>query len=467
MDKNIKKILDDLYAIDSDLKKHEKELIDIIKKLIASKPNIKFDENFKIKLRAELLEKFSQIDNKKINFNFMNKLTYAFGALVVLLLVLVPTFFKKPTQTANNKLTTNINFGLEMDQLGRNAFGKLASNDAIAPENTAVPAGMGGGGGIASSMPVDAKMIMPYEPVVYKYVYEGDDFSVEGDQMAVLKKIKGLGSQADAAKILQNLNFDNINLSSLNNTKLRNFTIYEDKDYGYSANVDLYEGMISINEHWERWPIYREPIRDSIGINDVPSDDKLISMANKFLQDRNVSTEGYGDPVVDNSWRQNYLRFENKADFMIPDVATVIYPSIIDGKEVYEEWGNVQGLRVSINLRYNKVNGMWNLTSNKYQSSLYDMETDVEKILDLASKGGYYYSMPEQTDAKVVEIKLGTPHIVYMQTWQFADNISSQILVPALAFPITNIPDEAEYYYRENILVPLAKDIITQRMIVY
>ena len=95
------------------------------------------------------------------------------------------------------------------------------------------------------------------------------------------------------------------------------------------------------------------------------------------------------------------------------------------------------------------------------------METDVDRILALAGQGGTYYPVSENNNYKIVEIKIGTPHIAYVQTWIFEDNTNSQLLVPALIFPIINIPDEVQYFYKENVVVPLAKDIVSQRAELY
>ena len=456
MKEDIKNILEDLYTVDDSLRKYESQLIDLIDKLLKSKPNIKFDKNFQIKLRQELLEKFSENNNKQTNFNIMNKLLYVFGSLALILLILIPSLSK------NERVkTAQVDFSLQVQRLDKQAFGPLLAQNT-GNQEVVVGAGFGGGGGgMNTTASVDMK-IAP-QPMVFKYVYKGDDFSIDSDQMPVLKKIKGLDSQKDVAKVLQNLNFDNINLNSLDNLRIRNFTIYEDKNFGYSVNVDLYEGMISINENWEKWPMSMGYSLEAIKMEDVPSDEQLINMANKFLQEHNISVDKYGAPQVDNSWKENYLRFVNKADFVIPDMATVIYPLLIDGKSAYEEWGTVQGLRVAINLRYKRVSSMWNLSSQKYQSSLYDMETDVSRILELASRGGNYY-YPEQSGVKVVEIELDTPYLAYMQTWQYSNNVSNELLVPALVFPIVELPSEAEYFYKQNVVIPLAKDILDQRM---
>lgn len=459
MDSNIKQILEDLYAVDSSLKKHEAELIDIINKLIASKPRIKFDENFQNQLRAELLEKFNKLDNKQPKFNFMNKLYYVTGALAVLvLLVVTPGLMDKKTSAP-----ASIKFSPQIQKLSQRAFGSLSNpNENYSESISAAPQaiGMGGGGGGVAT--ADGKMmeIMPYEPIVYKYVYEGEDFTVDGSQMDVLKRVRGAVSQMDAKNIMQSLNFDNLDLSSFGNLLVRNISLSEDKNFGYYVFLDFYEGMISINENWEKWPTPES----NIGINDIPSDDVLIGVANKFLKEHNISLDVYGEPQVDNSWRQYYAMAENKSDFFIPYMTTVVYPLVVDDKIVYDEGGSVYGLRVSINLIHKRVSNVWNLASQNYQSSVYEMETDVDRLLELASRGGAYYYGWEDPNAKVVEIKIGKPYIAYAQVWHYENNASSELLIPALVFPVTNIPDEVQYFYKENVVIPLAKEIIDQRI---
>ena len=57
MDEKTKQILNDLYMIDGSLKKHEKEVTEIVNKLLESKPDIKVDGNFVRELRMELVKR--------------------------------------------------------------------------------------------------------------------------------------------------------------------------------------------------------------------------------------------------------------------------------------------------------------------------------------------------------------------------------------------------------------------------
>ncbi len=63
MEKIIEEILGDLYALDKDLIQYDKALRKAIEKIIESKPDTKFDENFKLRLRGELMEKVRQLKN--------------------------------------------------------------------------------------------------------------------------------------------------------------------------------------------------------------------------------------------------------------------------------------------------------------------------------------------------------------------------------------------------------------------
>ena len=73
MEKIIEEILSDLYALDKDLIQYDKALRKAIEKIIESKPDTKFDENFKLRLRGELLAKAQQLKNSAEEKSLKNK----------------------------------------------------------------------------------------------------------------------------------------------------------------------------------------------------------------------------------------------------------------------------------------------------------------------------------------------------------------------------------------------------------
>lgn len=476
MENNIKQILEDIYSVDANLKKHEKELVEIIQALIASRPEASYDENFKIQLRSELLKKFNQIYNKNkekrllINFNFMNKLFYGLSIVALAVIVLLPNLLApKQTPKQAQRQTTDVNFGLEVDEVKNNAFGSLSLNNSgqaapsglgsteSASDSSAQPVATGFGGGGTGAAKMDVGIMPPME--YYNYIYQGDEIKLEDKELPVYKKIRGLKSQAALAQMLQNSNFDSIDLEAFDNAKLTNFQISEDKNFGYTVWVDLYEGLINISENWLKWP--QTQASTPLNINDVPSDETLITMSDKFLAEKKIDLSNFGDPYVEKTWRIYYERSVGQDDYAIPDYMSVVYPQKINGQEVYEEWGSPYGIRININIRQKKVSGAWGISTQKYQSSNYAMETDTEKILKLAAGGGYQVYKDET--AKVIDIKLGTPTLKYTLVWQYDNLESQQLYVPALVFPIIDMPKDT-YFYRENVIIPLAQDILNSRI---
>lgn len=495
MNDKIQKILDDIYTIEPDLKKQEPDIIKIIDALLSAKPDVTWDTNFQNNLKNKILENFQNNNlNKKslkINFKNMNKLAYGLGGVALLLvLVILPQTLKKG-QGPNTNLNNNVpglNLGLEIAKVGANAFGTLqaaSSGDngamtASAPQANGVAteeadstkaapgrvaAGYGGGGGVSGAGMDATSSIAPYPYYYtnYNYIYAGEEFTQDQSQLDVLKRIKNIDSTISG---IDNVDLGIFDLGKLKNGKVQIFTINEDREFGYSVSVDLQEGMISIYENYLKWP---QPNYDKqLTMSDWPADEEMINIANDFMQEYGIDTSIYGTPEVDKNWLMAYPA--DAAGIIRPDYvpyyASLIYPLMIDGKTVYDESGNKFGMTVSINLYHKKVSSVWNIFAQKYQSSGYQMETDVAKILERAQRGGFYpmplYESDDQAQIQNIDISLGTPELAWVSTWQYENNQSHQLFVPALVFPITDKPDDLGYYWQKNIVVPLATDLLNQ-----
>ncbi|HYC30235.1 MAG TPA: hypothetical protein VEB42_15480, partial [Chitinophagaceae bacterium] len=321
------------------------------------------------------------------------------GVAVVTLLA-VSAWYLNGIYNPSRSNLTNILSGPKITRAGDNAFGSLANVQSGA-------GGMGGGtanlaadgrgssetvnpapnAGIAAD--VDAKMIAPVTYNV-RYVYNGEELTLVQDKVDVLKRVKnenlGLGSA------LNQISLGLIDLGSFGNSQLQSFNFAEDRELGYIVNVSLSEGNISINENWNKWMAFNSrgcPLIErsssfpampceprKIDISEIPADDVLINAANAFLAEHNIPRAAYGEPVVNKEWRTHYDLATNKADFWVPDVMNVIYPLVINGQQVHDEGGNLTGMSVSI--RYTpevRVSGVWDLTTQNYQSSSYQAET--------------------------------------------------------------------------------------------
>ncbi|MGE5297953.1 MAG: hypothetical protein ACM3KM_02220, partial [Acidobacteriaceae bacterium] len=258
------------------------------------------------------------------------------------------------------------------------------------------------------------------------------------------------------------LSFNLVNLGSFGNLRLQSMNLAEPGDDGYNIYVNADESSVSINGAWPKLMYDCSaniacPGSQPVKIENIPSDEEVISIANSFLSDHGISKDLYGEPVVQNDWRIMYDR--NPAGAYVPETITVVYPLQIQDQTLYDEGGNKSGLNVSINVRNKKVISVYDLAVPNFQSSQYDAETDSAKLLKIAEKGGMYgYVQPNAK--KFVDIELGTPKIELVRMWNYKNNQSEELLIPSLIFPITKLPDSDPYFYRNSVTVPLIKEIL-------
>ncbi len=482
--KNIEEILSDLYTSDPSLKQHDATLRQLVMDLMEVKPDTKFDETFRQDLRRKLMSMAQAHQVRKHNpltSIFMKKFQLAGAGVAFVALLAVSVWYLGGVKNQSGSLTSMLSKP-KITRAGDNAFGALS--------NVQVAIGRGGGGSgqetmsaapsadssVNSSGTPDSKMIAPYEPINFKYIYKGDELVLSDEKVDVLKRVKN-DSNSNLSDFVNRISLGLIDMNSFSNSQLQSFNFVEDKDLGYMVNVSLTEGSININENWSKWAAFTNScaVLDSrmstmpcepkkIDISQVPADGVLISATNNFLDSHSIPRANYGEPFVNSDWRTQYERATDKSLIWIPDVISVVYPLVIDGEQIYDESGSVMGLNVTV--RYTpevKVSSVWELTTQNYQSSSYEAETNVDRIMKLVSNGGfrsYYYNDP---NARTVNLELGTPHVSLVKLWNYdnAKGISEELLVPALVFPVTNEPKvDAYQWYRKNVVVPLVKEIL-------
>jgi len=195
-----------------------------------------------------------------------------------------------------------------------------------------------------------------------------------------------------------------------------------------------------------------------------------VAVADAFLNEYKINRSNYGQGMISKSWGSSFIQFPLSAETgvqLVPFDAVVIYPLLIDNKEVYEEWGGQTGITVSINMKGERVSSVSGVGIQNYERSNYKAETDVNKILELAKKGGqsevaYDYAIGSPT--KIVTVKLGTPIKQLVQIYQYkeASGRAEILYVPAMVFPIQDISDK-QYFFRENVIIPLASELFSQR----
>ncbi len=482
--------------------------MNIIRELLEAKPDTKFDEAWAKNLRArfdqgfvgnqQTLQKdkikktpfcvfewarfFKKIFNQIKSMNKLYKYSGAVAFVAILFVALGSIYIKDKD--------SRLAFMPEITKVQNNAFGSLSSSQG--PESLMRGEGLGSGSAEMSdsgvlrtteSFAVDSMVgyggggadmkeigIFP-EPRELKYVYVGEDFSLEDDTVQVLRRVTGMKASQSVISQIQKFDFGIANLGAFGNVSMQNINFIQDIPFGYNVGINFTEGSISIHENWEQWdnPLYRcqDEVcyeQNRISISDVPNDAELISIANAFLAKHGVSVKSYGEPLVDNSWRIWYesaiARGDTKQAYA-PETIMVKYPLLINDQIVFDQGGSSVGIMVNVSIRHKLVMSMWGLRTQQYESSGYRAVKDKEKVLEYALRGGnygLYYHGGLESGSYPEEIELGTPQKVLIQMWNWSNNKSSELFVPGLMFPVVSEVDQ-NYYHVRSVVVPLALEL--------
>lgn len=502
----------------------EKLVIEFIKNKPEPIIDEKFNQELKLALTEKIKELKQENNQEKAAFNktiFLKKLSFSLGAILIALIIVIPTIdsLKNKDQRVINNIISES--GIKITRLADGAFGEINVsntqgaetqmsakelnfvNPTISPEikqmdsafseemgintsseilaidldssTTVSPTmesrtilGMGG-----SSMDI---AIMPnFEYPSFSYVYEGEDLATLIGSMEKVDVYKKANNEFDSSSLLNfvtNLNTNLINLKKFNNkqTKVTYFSVNEEKDFGYVLSFDASNNNFSLYQNWQYWPQIGSECRDEacfartrFNYNDLLSNEEAIKIAENFLIDYGIDKSIYGQATVNYNFHEIYASSNNKAELYVPEETTIIFPFMIDGKEVKDEGGQSYGLYVNVNSRHRKVSGLNNLSLNNYEVSAYEALNDAEKIKSLAENGGLnYYQDPYAS--KEIKVYLGTPSIILSRQFQYGKDYASsnEIFVPALSFPVLRLSEETDYYYQKNIVIPLVKDLIRE-----
>ncbi len=476
LDPRSRAILDDLYSQDPELRTKESELIPLVDKLLKLRPNEEPSTHFRQQLRQDLLAAHAkQYSTPHSSSSFFERMTSRFsfkylaipiGAVAVVALVLT-NLPNMQRQTAGTSLALNTNVGTITRVAGANAFGPLA------PAFDSTPRQGAGGGTAMNSAVVNpayavtdkriATSLLPFQ--TYKYTYTGE-LPTWNNQLDVYKRVKGMAQNNSLIQSLAQSTHGLIDLGKLNGLQLQSFTLNQAIKYGYSVSVDLVEAVVNINQNYQQWPHPEASCTDDACFQqyrlkeaDVPADSELIQIANDFLKANGISTEKYGQPIVNSDWRTVYAATADKTNFYISDSMTVIYPTMINGQVAYDEGGQPNGLMVNVNVREKRVDNVSNLTTNNFESSSYTAETDKSRILSVMERGGLYGFVAPDAE-KVTEVELQNPEIVLQRVWLPINNgqSSDELLIPSLRFEVKSQPKDS--YLSKYVFVPLVKDVL-------
>jgi hypothetical protein len=481
----LQQILEDLYAIDPELRSYEAELLPLVQTLLAGKRNPKPTKEFAAQLRRILQERAATLSAKTsmadtIASFFQSKTSFAVLGAFLAVAIGAPTMYVALKGADPMALPPMSDTDMEESAMraydvaptAPEAFGKLGVS-ATAPQANPRPQSGGGGGDAAMS-----SLIFPPGPMYsYTYEYAGEEIALpESDTVNVLRR-KQVQLPASSVSLPP---LDIIDMGTFRDSRVTNVSLSQDSKNGYMVTLDLQEGSVSIYQNYERWD---DPFRNCNGdqscydrlqlsLSDVPSDDTIITIADRFLQEHGIDTSRYGAGAVDHQWKVNY---ENTPEAdrrgMVPDTLAVIYPFTINGTTVYEQYGSPMGISVNVNLRNKAVTGAWNIMVHQYDESAYPAVKSAQQITDFIERmnnaaGDMRIMMAEQEGAGETEetvVKLGTPTQGFARYYRSKDNGSmEQLLVPALIFPVAETVNPPSYYSPTPVVVPLASELLEE-----
>lgn len=515
MDNPINKLLEDLFAAAPELRERRAEVQATVEKMIAAQPTAALDEAFRAELRDRLLKEFAvqQIVAKKSLFPFgfaLSRPALAFGGLVGLFIVITLAMRGGTPKPAANlaaqgqaQPAVTLALGGEIKHVGAGAFGALtaatadsgntpsgagasfaathnnATADAVqvaAPSGAATrpmmaptPVAVATGESTAAAKMVTPGMPIRYQTTRQEYRYAGE-LALPTAPVEVLKVDHAVDTAAVTARIAD-LKLGLLDLSRFEPAQTQYLNLVEDREFGYTVNVDFQNGTANIGQNWIKWPnsacstTGRDcPVVAPLTAADLPSDTEAIAVAAVFVRDYGIDVTHYGEPVVDKSWQRTVVPMtasgaEAAAPAYVPDRVTVRYPLLVAGKAVYDQSGNPVGMNVSVDVRLRKVTDAGPIALQNYLASAYEPITDQAKVTKTIAAGGLGRWVDENA-AKVVTHDLDAPQEVYVQVWNYADGVSAQYLVPALLFHVkdADAPMRDGEWFQSDVIVPLAKD---------
>lgn len=477
-DNTIKQLLEELYLLEPSLREKEQQIIHIIENMQKNRPNIVINEEFKNELRSKLL---SELRPNSIKWNwgwvFAGLSTTAFVAFAGYTLIGGFAFQTIPSSSSEKPVLSvthtaqRLSFAPNILKLANNAYGNaipLATSNAgqlgrSEAMSSVSPMARGAGGWVVQDAKMMATDSMPYmtDYPYYQYSYTGSLPTYTGS-LVVYKRNALPFTSSETASFLAGLSLDGLNLASFENKNLSNLSFVEDREFGYSVNIDFQNGNVSFYQNWNRWPQVKcdtngceQPPK--LTKDDVPSDEEILKVGDEFLSKYGIDRTLYGTPKIDSSWRIMYARaVAGGAEATIPEQYTITYPLLLDGKSLYEEYGGYKGLSLSFDIHTKKVVSMYGLEKQNLSSSEYTTSTDNALIEKMLPFGGRYESKPQENQ-KVVTIHLGEPVLQYVHLYgEWKDGKADEYYVPAYVFPVLDKPEGS--YLQDTVIIPLVAE---------
>lgn len=495
MKKQSQKLLQELLEAHPELRKHETHLQTFIEDFLSSRPDSQINEDFKQQLRSEILRRCQEMETsggREGWGSFMDQFWKPFvlgGVTIGFAVWLIPLVLTEPssipvdspelTESSSQKMMAQdeavspvVDGSLAIEETEDQAFDLADIDLPLGARDMAEGAvmGRGGGGGGGAAYNIMPPHPGPYgERINYEYEFDGDLPQLKEKISVYKKKSRTQGARLELRPEMIP-NFGLVDMSQFGELSINSITLAEDKEKGYMILMNYDYPNISIHTNYEKWRPYYENCSGGSEENcqpkpltekDMLSDSELIRIANAFLKKYNIDTSFLGDPEIEKYWEQPH--YQGPRPEYYPDEMTVVYPYLIDGQKIVDQWGNIQGARVSVHQRMKEVTNL-HMTPLQLQSSQYPVSNS-EDILTFARQGGnqgFSYVNPDKTITR----KLGKPELQLTHIQKFSKgNLAAEYYVPALFFPIEKDTDtdgeERQHLQQQtHIVVPLVQDLM-------
>ncbi len=441
----------ELILLEPSLAGKEKQIAKILEQLDAVQEHIVMNTAYLESLRKELLTRlqeqpkqswYQQLISSIHLFHPMKQPLLAVGIASVAIIVVASLSYFQYTGRSNPATIV---------ARDARAFGSLAGIQAQLSQNRqamidGVEAdGLGGGSSISSDI---GKMMMYYPEYQFTYRYEGEEIQFPAQPLPVYKRI---ADRTTMEQISNSLRGKKNTFFPLNDVDI-NYITMSSRDKRYQYSIDFAAGTAMLNQAYINYPedIQEYPILDN---------QENITIAKNFLAEQGISIDHYGEPMVNDSWKQY--------SSSTPEVR-IVFPHQAGNNIVYDQTGEYPiGLDVGVQQFNRQVQSVWNIVAGTKESSAYPLVGDTERLVALAEEGGTSYQWGQTTDAAMITYTLGTPEVIYIQYFINREvdqqSIQEELYVPALRFPVTGGEDTPEYYTKPlAVTVPLVEELVTE-----
>lgn len=484
MKKSLKKVLDELYEIDSDLKNREKELLEIVEKMLELKPNLKIDENFKNELRQKIndeikLKKLSLRNEKKYNFKLL--FSYVFWTIGVLSLISVVYLMwldNKNILPTNNlqewKMISFSNFIKDFPEW----FGNISMlSDIDGGNKLSWLVGSRSDSSIknAENVPTMTDFAKNEQVEVGKLYWQGEDdwwidayrynftwdLNIDLDEnLAVYKKTFSTMDTSSLSNLIKKLNFNWMTLEKFYPFEINNINLSQKWANSYNININLLENSINFYKKSESLHEFEDQDKQF-----EISEKDLVEIAQNFMKQNNIDLSNYWKAVIDDNFYKvmDDYKKQNRQTYYPTNSFTVIYPLLVEWKEVIDDSFRNVWVSLEVDIKEKNVISMNGLWENSFLKSFYKAEINKNNILKIASnwwKQSFYINwVNDENKINYIDVNLVNPRLVYVSYCTYEKSKNEMYLIPSIIFETKK--DEWKGDFPEHILVPLLKDFYT------